>query len=90
VHHDAIHRWTRVSFHSDPLGSSASLIAMQNPVKERIVKLREEITQISEANHLYFHGGRRMAGAVGDHERRLQRLQEILDELAALTDWKKQ
>jgi len=24
-----------------------------------------------------------------DHERRLQRLQEILDELMALTDWKK-
>jgi hypothetical protein len=26
---------------------------MQNPVKERIVKLREEIAQISEANRLY-------------------------------------
>jgi hypothetical protein len=26
---------------------------------------------------------------VGDHERRLQRLQEILDELVSLTDWKK-
>ena len=25
----------------------------------------------------------------GDHERRLQRLQEILDELMTLTDWKK-
>jgi hypothetical protein len=25
----------------------------------------------------------------GDHARRLQRLQEILDELVALTDWKK-
>jgi hypothetical protein len=28
-------------------------------------------------------------GAAGAHERRLQRLQEILDELAAPTDWKK-
>jgi hypothetical protein len=30
-----------------------------------------------------------MEGAAADHERRLQRLQEILDELTALTDWKK-
>jgi len=28
-------------------------------------------------------------GAARDQERRLQRLQEILDELMALTDWKK-
>jgi hypothetical protein len=63
---------------------------MQNPVKERIVKLRDEIAQISEANRLYLHGGKPQPhGAVGDHERRLQRLQEILDELVALTDWKK-
>jgi len=34
-------------------------------------------------------GGKKMPGAAGDHERRLQRLQEILDELVSLTDWKK-
>jgi len=63
---------------------------MQNPVKERIVKLREEIAQISEANRLYLHGGKKkIPGTAGDQERRLQRLQEILDELVALTDWKK-
>ena len=63
---------------------------MQNPVKERIAKLRQEIVQISEANRLYLHGGKRkLEGAAGDHERLLQRLQEILDELVALTDWKK-
>jgi len=63
---------------------------MQNPVKERIVKLREEIAQISEANCLYLHGGKKkMPGTTGVHERRLQRLQEILDELVSLTDWKK-
>ena len=62
---------------------------MQQPVKERIAKLREEIAQISEANRLYLHGGKKMAGSSSDHERRLQRLQEILDELMALTDWKK-
>jgi hypothetical protein len=64
---------------------------MQTPVKERIGKLREEITQISEANWLYMQGSKKkkMPGAAGDQERRLQRLQEILDELMSLTDWKK-
>jgi len=32
---------------------------MQNPVKERIVKLRAEIVQISEANKQYVQGGKR-------------------------------
>jgi hypothetical protein len=63
---------------------------MQNPVKERIVKLREEIAQISEANRLYLQGGKKKPhGAAADHARRLERLQAILDELVALTDWKK-
>ena len=62
---------------------------MQQPVKERIGKLREEIAQISEANRLYLQGGKKIPGAAGDQERRLQRLQEILDELMSLTDWKK-
>ena len=65
-------------------------MSMQNPVKERMVKLREEIAQISESNRLYVQGGKKnLHGAAGDQERRLQRLQEIVDELAALTDWKK-
>jgi hypothetical protein len=62
---------------------------MQTPVKERIVKLREEIAQISEANRLHLQGSKKIPGAAGDQERRLQRLQEILDELLSLTDWKK-
>jgi hypothetical protein len=32
---------------------------------------------------------KKLHGAAGDNARRLQRLQEILDELVALTDWKK-
>ena len=62
---------------------------MQNPVKERIAKLRDEIAQISEANRQYMQSGKRIPGASGDQERRLQRWQEILDELVSLTDWKK-
>jgi len=56
-------------------------------VSERIKKLREEIAAISEANRTHMH--RRDAGGAADQERRLQRLQEILDELMTLTDWKK-
>jgi len=56
-------------------------------VSERIKKLREEIAEISEANRTHTH--RRDTGAAADQERRLQRLQEILDELMTLTDWKK-
>jgi len=62
---------------------------MQRPVKERIAKLREEIARISEANRVYLQGGKKMPGSSSDHERRLQRLQEIQHELIALTDWKR-
>jgi len=62
---------------------------MQNPVKERIAKLRDEIAQISEANRLYLGSGKKLHSAAGDHEGRLQRLQEILDALVSPTDWKK-
>ena len=61
---------------------------MPQPVRDRIAKLREEIAQIRGANRLYLQGGKKVVGAA-DQERRLQRLQEILDELMALTDWKK-
>jgi len=61
---------------------------VQDPVKDRIGKLRQEIAQISEANRLYLKGGKKIPGAA-DQARRLQRLQEIRDELMSLTDWKK-
>jgi hypothetical protein len=61
---------------------------MPQSVKERVAKLREEIAEISEANRQYLQGGKKLIGA-SDQERRLQRLQEIMDELKSLTDWKK-
>jgi hypothetical protein len=61
---------------------------MPQSVRERVGKLREEIAEISEANRQYLQGGKKMIGA-SDQERSLQRLQEIMDELASLTDWKK-
>jgi hypothetical protein len=62
---------------------------MQQPVKERIAKLREEIAQIRETNRLYLQGVRKTPSEASDHERRMQRLEEILDELMSLKDWKK-
>jgi len=56
-------------------------------MSERLKKLRKEIAEISEANRADMH--RTDVVAVADHERRLQRLQEILDELMSLTEWKK-
>ena len=61
---------------------------MPRSIKERVGKLREEIAEISEMNRQYLQGGKKMIGA-SDQERRLQRLQEIMDELMSLTDWKK-
>jgi hypothetical protein len=59
---------------------------MQELVKERIRKLRQEIAEISEASRLYLQGSKRMPlGA--DQERRPQRLQEILEELSTLREW---
>jgi hypothetical protein len=63
-------------------------MSMPQSVKERVGKLREEIAEISEANRQYLQGGKKMIGA-SDQERRLQRLQEIMDELMSLTEWKK-
>jgi hypothetical protein len=61
---------------------------MPQPIKERIAKLREEIAQISEANREYLRKGKKLPGAP-DQERRLQRLEEIRDELMSLTEWKR-
>jgi hypothetical protein len=61
---------------------------MQQPISERIKELRREIAEISEANRM-FSKGPKYGSAEADQERRLQRLQAILDELVSLTDWKK-
>jgi len=57
---------------------------MPRAVKDRIAKLRREIAEIREASSLYVQRGKKQ-WETADHERRLQRLQEIMDELKALT-----
>ncbi len=61
---------------------------MQRPIGERLKELREEIASIRNANQLYIQAGKKVLDAA-EQERRIQRLQEILDELMSLTDWKK-
>jgi hypothetical protein len=61
--------------------------AVQKPVSERVKAIREEIADIREANLIAV--GRKSASPAAEQERRLQRLLEIVDELADLTDWKK-
>jgi hypothetical protein len=61
---------------------------MAELVNERVKQLRVEIAEISKASQIYLQG-RRYAPATVQQERRLSRLQEIQDELASLTDWKK-
>ncbi len=63
-------------------------MVMQEPIRERVEKLREEIAQINAANRLHLQGGKKLPGAA-DHRITNADLQQILDELAALTDWKK-
>jgi hypothetical protein len=61
---------------------------VQESVKERIRKLRQEIAEISAANQVYSQAGKTSLTAA-EQDRRFQRLQAILEELLALTDWKK-
>jgi hypothetical protein len=63
---------------------------MQKPVTELVAKLRQEIALISEANRRHLREGRRQAESESAHQRRAERLQEILSKLASLTDWKKE
>jgi hypothetical protein len=60
---------------------------VQKPVAERVKAIRQEIADIREANRIA--ADRKHASAVAEQERRLQRLLEIVEELANLTDWKK-
>jgi hypothetical protein len=61
---------------------------MQVPVKERVQKLRQEIAEIADANTIYVSSNSKNPVTANEQERRLQRLQEIMDELRALTEWK--
>jgi hypothetical protein len=61
-------------------------------VKERVRKLRDEIAIISKQNRELMQSGKTGESYYAEthaQQRRLERLQSILNELASLTDWKK-
>jgi hypothetical protein len=80
------HKRTRL--HPGRRIASVPNACMPQPVAERVKKLRNEIAEINEANRAYVHDPK-YGSAVADHERRFQRLLEIVNELDSLTDWKK-
>jgi hypothetical protein len=58
-------------------------------VTERIKELRKEIDGIRAANETNLRAWDTPATKRASAERRAQRLQEIMDELLTLTEWKK-
>jgi hypothetical protein len=58
-------------------------------VTDRLKQLRKEIEEISAANTANMRPWDMPATKRATTERRAQRLQEIMDELLTLTEWKK-
>jgi hypothetical protein len=60
---------------------------MQEPIGDRVKRLRDEIAELSEADRKDKTVGQ-PAFRSANHERRLERLEAIIAELKSLTDWK--
>jgi len=61
---------------------------MEGGVRERAEALRREIAEIQKLNLAYLQMPSPGPVAMNDHARREQRLQEIMDELKSMTEWK--
>jgi hypothetical protein len=59
-------------------------------IRERVEELRREIAEIQKLNLAYVERRGFDSTALSNHQRREQRLREIMDELKSMTDWKKQ
>jgi hypothetical protein len=58
-------------------------------IRERVEALRQEIAEIQKLNLAYLQTPRPHFTAMEDHKRREQRLQDIMNELKSMTEWKK-
>jgi hypothetical protein len=58
-------------------------------VRERVEALRQEISEIQKLNLAHLQTPRPDFPAMDAHVRREQRLKDIMDELKAMTTWKK-
>jgi hypothetical protein len=62
---------------------------MNGDIRERVETLRREIAEIQKLNLAYLQMPRPHPVAMNDHERREQRLQEIMDELQSILNGRK-
>ena len=62
---------------------------MDGGIRERVEALRREMAEIQRLNLVYFQTPKPHFTAMREHERREQRLREIMDELKSMTEWKK-
>lgn len=79
---------TRPSVAASQTLARGILAILQLLITQRVGELRQEISAILEANHPLPRRSKHCS-ARADHERRLERLREIMGELSSLTDWKK-
>ncbi len=63
-------------------------MGMTLSMTERVQELRKEIANISQESSDFLRRGRKDSFSQGEQERRVQRLQEIKEELTSLTAWK--
>ena len=59
-------------------------------IKERIQTLRAEIAEIKRASSLHVRQGRHSAQHFRDHDKRMIRLKQLLEELARLRNRKRE
>jgi hypothetical protein len=63
---------------------------MDGSIRERVEALRQEIAEIQKLNRAYLPTSRAYVSTASyEHQRRQVRLQEIMDELKSMTEWKK-
>ena len=59
---------------------------MDEGIRERVEALRREIAEIQKLNLAYLQKPRPGSAEMGDHERREERLRQIMVELKAMTE----
>ena len=61
---------------------------MDGGIRERVEALRREIAELQKLNLEYLQMPWPSFLVTSEHQRREQRLSEIMDELRSMTDWK--
>jgi phage/plasmid-associated DNA primase len=62
---------------------------MDGGIQERVETLRREIAEIQKLNLAHLQTPQANIRALYEYQRRQERLQQIMDELKSMSDWKK-